>query len=287
MVNQGSHQNCDHGILDQREESDKKVSQLERRREDQPRVVLATGVQARSFLVLSLIILGAGAACYAFPGADRLAITIIIAITSSPFLLVAGILFFYDRSYSKAANRLFDDPALGAWTVPDPQWQSYLNISYRSFRWLAPLIALLGLVIGVTSAAVVTSDGNQLGGSTLATFAILITVCTAIAAAFGAFLHFIATVKYSLASSRPGEILFGEKGYYLPGEYRPWFGFGQRLKCASIENVSDYDLPMLAVTFRIKTRYGDTDEVIRLPIAPGSEWAAADIVQSLNEAVAR
>lgn len=248
------------------------------------RPALAVRAQAADFglaaLTCGVICLGA---CIFLEGEARLLVAILAGIGALPGLLVWGTLLWLSRSLQRDAQELMLGSWKTRWVVPEPDWQEFVVRERRRYQWVVPVVAAFGAAFGSFVGYVLVDEKALIGDSIWLTYTVSAVAGGMLGGILGAFFQRINRRQFQLASSHSGIVLFGDNGYYMPGEYRPWRSFGQHLSRAAVSTTDDGQPPRLMLVFKVKSKYGYVDVVAYAPIPSGKEADAERIVAWLND----
>ncbi len=246
--------------------------------------VLAIRAQANCF---GLAALGFGMVCPSVivllqPNA-KLVVGILTGIAAATNLLIWGLLVWMSRSMMGDAAELMAGGWVARWVIPDAEWQDFVEHERRRFRWVIPGVAAIGTFIGGVIGYAIFDGGDRIGGEIWLTFTIPIVIGTLLGSLLGAFLHYINRLQFTMAAQNSGVVIFGAKGFYIPGLFRPWISFGQHFASAVVADPQNGQLARVAMTFRVKSKNGTVDVLEYVPIPSGTEDDAIRVVNWLNQ----
>ena len=246
--------------------------------------VLAVRAQANCF---GLAALGFGVLCPAAlvllqPDAN-LVIGIMAGIATATNLLIWGLLAWMSRSMMRDAAELMAGGWVARWVIPDAEWRDFVEYERRRFRWVIPGVAALGAVIGGVTGYAIFDGGDRIGGEIWLTFVIPVVIGMLLCGLLGAFLHYINRLQFTMAAQNPGVVIFGAKGFYIPGLFRPWRSFGQHFDSAVVADPQNGQLARLAMTFKVQSKNGTVDVLEYVPVPSGKEDDAIRVVNWLNQ----
>jgi len=130
---------------------------------------------------------------------------------------------------------------------------------------IAAITVIVGIVFGF-----ITGDAQ------FAIFFVLGLICFV-----GIVAWLTATANYMRNKRHPGEIYLAKDGAYFSGQFHYWGGPGSHLESAEYVEVPE---PLIAVTYSAVALNGANSYNVRIPVPPGQESAARDIVERINEA---
>ncbi|MEI8382600.1 MAG: hypothetical protein WCJ09_20880 [Planctomycetota bacterium] len=213
----------------------------------------------------------------------NLVVGILTGIAAATNLLIWGLLVWMSRSMMRDAAALMAGGWVARWVIPDAEWRDFVEYERRRFRWVIPGVAAFGTVIGGVIGYAIFDGGDRIGGEIWLTFAIPMVTGTLLCGLLGAFFHYINRLQFTMAAQNSGVVIFGAKGFYIPGLFRPWRSFGQRFDSAVVVDPRNGQLARLAMTFKVKSKNGTVDVLEYVPIPSRKEDDAIRVVNWLNQ----
>jgi hypothetical protein len=201
-------------------------------------------------------------------------------------LLIGLLLRHKNRRHRVMLDAMASGDCLARWTYSDAQWAAHVADTHaRRDRFFWRGLAI-GALIGGAAAAVVGVVNlfnphiapAELWPPVAVIFAMAVTLMLAI----GAALKTAQIIDHRRLARTPGFVLIGRQGLYRNSTFWPNHGGSPRLQDLRIE-----DAPMILVFgYRVQQpRGGPYVETLRIPVPPGSEREAREVVAELRGAI--
>ena len=240
---------------------------------------LITHTKTAALLGVVLVLLGVviGAA---LPREPSLIVTILGSALGGTVLLIAFFMFLFAMRWQKAVNTMVAGDYYVYWTYEHEQWVDFVTKQHRGNRWVPWIFAGCISAVGIMVAALISGDGNHIGGSPALTWLVFAGGFTVLGAGVGLFFRFLARRRYEQLLLEDGDVFIGPRGFYLNGDYWPWSTLGQSL----IAMKNEEGPPMQIVfTFRIQQKHGSTTKDVYVPVPLGREQEWLDVMEKLSE----
>ena len=248
-----------------------------------PQPVLAIYQQARGWGLVGLgCLLLAGVARVQIPGGAGLVAMLVGFLFAAVFVLVCRLQFWLAKSMRQSAHQLLNSTPFARWEIPALEWHAFLRQEVRAGRWIVPCVTALGAGFGVFVGYVINTDGNAAAATDWTVYAIAGATGLGVGFLVGAFMGYIRNLPFTLAAQYPGQVIFGQQGYYMPGVYRRWFATGGHLRPAEIPPDGEHGMPVLVLNYKVRTKHGYSDARYRLPIPPDKKHDAVRVRDWLN-----
>jgi hypothetical protein len=168
---------------------------------------------------------------------------------------------------------------LAHWTYRSDEWQAFVRAEFadaRRFRWTMTIVlAIGGLLVGAGAAAEDWAAGTR--GAVFLGVLIGSALC---GSGVDWLVHLRALRRCRRLQQGPAEAYFGCQGVYFNGDYRRYTQRGQWLR--AIDLLPERTPHTLVLTFRVLTRGGYMDQMLRLPVPAGQEQSAQRLTSCLK-----
>jgi hypothetical protein len=190
---------------------------------------------------------------------------IVAAITS----LIVAVMY---QGRAGALDRILKgETRLAHWTYDPAVWRNYAEKEYvrekKEKRSLFLMVAVISLVVGIIF-TIAHPDGGLVVLGVLLALVLLIAIVA------------IATTRYDYWMNRKyrGEAYITQDGVYLNRALHMWKGWGASLDDVSYSEAERY----LAFEYSTPNRTGRADYTVRVPVPPGKEVEARQVLAHFN-----
>ncbi len=230
--------------------------------------------QAKGARNLGLVLLALALIGFVLPGEAGIAVPILSGIFGATCLLIALLIYLFSRSWREQLRRAEAGGYLLHWRYGPEQWQEFHEQLAKASRKVSWLMLAMFSGSGLVFALLLVSDGDAIRGSKFLTFVVGIGGGALVGALFAlAFDWFDGTTR-RLMRREPAEVIVGDEGLFVTGQYWPWRSFGQWVEAVRHEPGPP---ERLVFTFHVSAGKYSSDKSVSLPVPPGRSEEAAKI----------
>jgi uncharacterized membrane protein len=193
------------------------------------------------------------------------------------FIVMAGIIaaVIYFRLAASLDRILLEKNILAHWTYTPEEWKIYTEIEHKedaaAKRGLFFMIAIISVIVGIIFFAV--ERENPL---------IIALIVLGIIAIAGLAAFFSTLGNYLNNKKHLGEVYISIDGVYLNRQVHVWNCLGNLLEEISYDSPKNQS-PRIILTYSAPAKNGRNSYTVRIPIPPGQETAAKNIINRIGK----
>jgi hypothetical protein len=195
--------------------------------------------------------------------------------TGGLFVALTGLIaaFLYFRLAGNVDSIIRSENVLAHWTYSPEEWRQYTDEEHKedaaAKRGLFMLIAVIAVIVGIIMAIAIGED-----------FFIIALIILGIIAVAGLAAFFSTIASYRYNRKHHGGVYITPDGVYFNRQMHIWKGMGNRLEGISLGN-DGTGLVRLTIVYSALAAYKRNSYTIRIPVPPGQEETAKNIVKQI------
>lgn len=187
--------------------------------------------------------------------------------------IIAAVIYF--RLAASLDRMMQKENILAHWTYSPEEWKLYTEREHKedaaAKRGLFFMIAIIAVIVGIIFFAFVREDAL-----------IIALIILGIIAIAGLAAFFSTLCNYLNNKRHHGEVYISLDGVYLNRQVHVWNSLGNLLEDISYDSKKNQS-PRIILTYSAPAKNGRNSYTVRIPVPPGQEEAAREIVSRIEQ----